>query len=366
MVDMLKEKKLLAPLIVVIVLVLAVILLSSLSGGSSSFSYENLEEKIKSAVEEYFKDNSSLLPVKLDEQVEIDVETLVSGGYMKGVNSYIKGSSCSGKGIVTYTNSGYVYKAFLDCGSDYVTTFLADVITGDVVSSGDGVYKVIQYNGTGRDASYVFRGENVNNYVSIGNELWRVVKVDSGNNVMIISDKVTSESYVWDDRYNIDADNYRGINNFKVSRIKDTLKSFENSVDMYVDLKKLIVPKSYCIGSRSDDRAGVSGSDECSEVIEGEYFSLLSVYDYMNASLDSNCKKTTDESCSNYNYLNNSYSFWLLTGNKENTSRVYYASGSINSSYADANRKIRIVAYLGSNTIYVSGTGSSVDPYIVR
>lgn len=369
--DLLRDSRM-RPLIIVVVLFLVILvgawIFSSLGGATSSLGYVELENKIANAAEEYFEDNEGKLPETLDEEVEVDVDTLISEEYMKSIDEYLKDEdSCSGKAIVRYTNLGYVYKGYLDCGNSYTTELFKDVLTKDVVTSGDGLYKLTQYNGDGQGEAHVFRGEIVKNYVKIGEDVWNVVKVDSSGDIMIISTN-NKEAYVWDDRYNIQTDDNRGINDFSVSRIKDTLSKMADSVDQYVELKKMITAKTICIGTRGKSTIGNSGSVECSKTLDGQYFSLLPVYDFMTVSLDENCSTTMELSCSNYNYLNaNTYPWWTLTGNSEKTNQVYYYDPSYAGlSYANSSRRLRIVAYLDSTTVYVSGTGTAEDPYIVK
>ena len=46
------------------------------------------------------------------------------------------------------------------------------------------------------------------------------------------------------------------------------------------------------------------GSIEKSSLLEKQYIGLLPLYDYINASIDTNCNSALTESCTNYNYLN--------------------------------------------------------------
>ena len=58
---------------------------------------------------------------------------------------------------------------------------------------------------------YVYRGDDVKNYVSFNNQLWRIVKVDSEGDIKLVLAQYTKDSYVWDDAYNEDKKNSVGI-----------------------------------------------------------------------------------------------------------------------------------------------------------
>ena len=58
---------------------------------------------------------------------------------------------------------------------------LENIIANEkIVTSGYGLYAV--------NGNYVYRGELVNNYVKFGKTLWRIVKITSNNNIVLISD----------------------------------------------------------------------------------------------------------------------------------------------------------------------------------
>ena len=92
--------------------------------------------------------------------------------------------------------------------------------------------------------------------------------------------------------------------------------------------------------------------------------SLLSTYDYMNASVDSLCNKISDRNCSNYNYLSKTKNkWWLLNGTNENTYEVYSsnASGVISLDAANNKKFLRPVVAIPTHMLYKSGNGTSDD-----
>ncbi len=355
--------------VVAVIFVIIIIMLIFAGGKSKVISYSTLEDKIVTAGENYYSDHEDKLPEK--GTISIDVSTLVSEGYLNSLSKYTKKDvTCTGKLYVTKNPTDYSYHAFIDCGSSYKTKSFKDVIVKDVVTSGDGLYEEVQVNpndNTTTQTVYVFKGEDVNNYIKVGDFYWRIVKVYENGEVAVLGDPELLRA-VWDNRYNVDFKNYRGINDYSVSRLKDTIqREVVEDEDGYLKIKSLITTHNACIGKRTKDDTSKDGSTECSTILPDLYFSLLTVYDYMNASLDPNCKTALDDSCYNYNYLSNSNDeWWTITGVGEDTQNVYSVDAILKTDFASYTKCIRMLANLSSNVSYVSGTGTMEDPYIIK
>ena len=348
---------------IMIIFIVIIALVSSCS--NRTLSYEKIETTLKTAATSYFKDNSSSLPNEEGSSVTVDAGTLTSGGYMKELSELVEeGVSCSAKVIVTKNRDNYLYSPILSCGDKHQTQKVIDVIMKDnqVVTKGAGLYK------TGD--MYVFRGEVVNNYIQLDGNLWRILDIDSeGYARLIYAGKNTEEVYVWDDRYNIDSEENVGINNYSVSRMKDTLIALDSSNQYITEATKPnLAYRTWCVGKRSTNNKEINNSEECTTTVSGQLFGLPYVSDYVNASIDSNCKTIDDQSCNNYNYLlSSSLSSWTLTGSKEKSSKVYTVSRN-RYSLTDASneRAIRPTVYLSSNAIYADGDGSQSNPYKIK
>lgn len=348
----------------IIVIVGVIALITSLTS-KKTLSYESIVVELENAAISYFKSNSSSLPTEDGASVSVDASTLTNGGYMNDLSEMVKeGVSCSAKVEVTKNGDNYLYSPILNCGDEYKTNKLIDVVmkNNPVVTEKDGLYK--------KDDVYVFKGEYINNYVSIDNKLWRIMDIDSDGYIRLIyADKNIDEDYVWDDRYNVDADESVGINNYEVSRINETLNS-ETIINSYFSetAKANLVYKDWCIGKRSLSNVEINNNEECAEKVTNQLLGLPYVSDYYNASIDQNCKTIDDESCHNYNYLlNMSLSSWTLTGTKEKSYRVYAVSSS---GYVVTNtsneKKIRPTVYISNNSLYASGDGSKTNPYTMK
>ncbi len=380
------DKKILAMLIfiivVILVLVFALIILSLTTGGK--MSYTKVEQTMVRAAKKYYKDNPSLLPKAYGKDSEVDDTTLASGGYMKDLSTYTDGKSCTGKVIVGKTKTDYDYVAYLDCGDSYQTALFYKILIDKKVDSGEGLYAVEDFITTdynldidedGYDLStnellkgYVFRGQRVDNYVSINKATYRIVKIDGNNDIMIVQDKINNTAY-FDNRYNSETEKNSGINDFSVSRVYDTARDYyETKIINDNPIRTKGVPKSICVGARSEDESRTDGSVECSKVLKDTYIGLLSVYDVMNASLSSECSSTTDPNCGNYNYLTEIGEFWTVTPNDDNSYTEYKVTKNkgIVSSETKYSSGYRYTFYLSNKVIYVSGSGTKTDPYIIK
>lgn len=343
------------------------------------YTYASLEDEMKNAAIEYFKDNKSKLPKNDTEIVEIDAAILANNKYMKTLDKYIKNEECTGKVMVEKVNdNSYSYTPYLSCNDgEYITTKLYEKITknDNVVTEGFGVYYI--------NNEYVYRGNDVDNYVrfSDSEKLWRIVKVTNNNEVVLISDSKTKNRFPWDERYNNAKEDNTGVNLYKNSTISyligkiydgsinnddDTLYYNEEEEILTKEDRKKVVEFDSCVGTRSINDTSKNGTSECN-VLEKTKISLLPVYDYLNASLDANCTTTTKKDCQNYNYLANDYVFWLANGPKEDSSKAYQSVGGyIFDKKASSKAYARVVIHLKDNVMLEKGNGTKENPYIIR
>lgn len=337
-------------------------------------SFDTVETKMIEAAEKYYAANSNKLPQIEGNSTEVSLDTLVSEGYMKEVSKYVKDKnvSCTGRVTVTKSKETLNYSPYLNCGDQYKTTFLFEELKKDLVTSGDGLYEIslTSVDDSGNKTLkpfYVYRGDYVDNFISIEDKIWRVVKLDDRNNMMIIYNGTDLES-IWDDRFNAEKNSDTGINDYELSRIRKNIEDIYNSETFSATFKNKLVKYNACVGKRSSSSIANDGSIECSKVLKDQYFALLATYDFMNASLDTTCKTLDDLQCSNYNYLSAYDRTWsFMTGDADTTHKIYKYSGNILSKgNARNNSRLRLVAYLNKNVSIISGSGTELDPYIVK
>lgn len=366
-----RTKKLLFLVVGIIAILIVAIIVALIIGKikNSSLTYEQIEDKMTEAAKSYYSARNDQLPINETDEVEVNASLLASSGYMKELSKIQKDKStaCDGRVIVTKSGEYYNYSPYLNCGDKYTTTYLYEKVMSTVVSKDDGLYKSEQYSKKGKETVYVYRGDYANNYVSIDSILWRIVKVNSDSSIMLIKDtydKNIDYDGVWDDRYNATSGQNVGNTNYYVSIIRKELKDYYESEKMSENLKAKLVAKDICVAKRGENDKGKNNSIECKETIGGDKLSLLTVADYLNASLDTNCVKTTDLTCGNYNYLSKYNGiFWLLN---TDTIKGYRASTEIIPTYLSKKGKARIVLNITKNTIYVGGTGTETDPYLIK
>ena len=354
--------------IIIIVLIVFILIISLFT--KKNYTYDDVEKVMENACKDYFKDYANYLPKEENDTRNVPVNNLIEGKYMKDLSYYLPDSTCTGRVTVEKLSSDYDYRAYLNCGDSYETIELYKRITKEdnLVTSGYGLYSLY--------GNYVFRGEDVNNYIEFANDTWRVVKVTSDGNVVLIYDgRISSTSTSWDDRYNQVKEYNIGINNFATSRVKENLaKLYNNKFDEELKLfsetdKAKLTQFDLCVGKRSQKDTTNNNSIECSEKAVSQDIGLLTVSEYMQASLDTNCKTTVSENCQNYNYLNTEdFVWWLATADKGNTYDAYYFEPTygVQVKHASSSGYLRPVVYLKSNVFYKSGNGSKEKPYKIK
>lgn len=345
-------------------IVLIIIILLLYNAFFKKNSYSSVEDKVLQAAKKYYSDNANLLPKNINDEVSINSTTLTSGDYLKSLDELVpdKNVNCTATVTVTKISDSYRYVSKLKCGEKYETKAIADYIKSNenTVISGQGLYEM--------NGDLVYRGDNPNNNVSFAGKKWNIVKIENGQLELILSEKLTRVT--WDDRFNIERNQDDGINNYSVSRANDYLTNLYNSDELIKGNDKLVVAAhNLYIGKRSADVSYNDGSIEKSEIMENKYIGLLPLFDYINASLDSDCLSASTQSCANYNYLGSfGYNWWTMTGDSDTTHKVYRINtdGKISLSRASTTVYARPVIYLAKDAVYVKGNGTTSNPYVVK
>lgn len=364
------DKKLIKMIGIVIgcFILLLIILMLLVSCENRKTNYSKIETNMKEAAIKYFKANQKELPSEDGSSKDVKLSKLISDGYIKDPNSSNKnnGTSCDGYVSVTNNNGYYLFSPKLTCGKDYSTTFLKDKIISDNdngVESGFGLYQT-------SNNEYIFKGDTVNNYVTMNDKNYRIIRINEDGTIRLINIDTSNDTYVWDDRYNSDVGSANiGINDYYNndinSRVKDTVQSIYTN--NYTDAEKAyITTQTLCIGKRSEDDITKDGSTECSVQLENQQLGLITVYEYMQASLDNGCTETTASSCENYNWIYNLKSMWTLTGDTEQSSKVYVINKVVRKNLCSSYQRVLPVLNLTDKAIYVSGSGTETDPYVFK
>ena len=362
--------------IFIVVLVVGMILFSIIFNGKNyneENSYFEYEQIMINATKKYTNDNQRLLP-KGDEVSKVNLDTLQNSKYIKEFSSKEdENVKCTGYTEIILKNKKYVYIPYLKCGKYYETKTIAQYIKDkeSIVTSNDGLY---QYGD-----SLVFRGENPNNYIGIGNRLYRIIEINGEELKLITTKPFDDQDFLWDDRYNVERNDYSGINDYKKSRLKeyfDNILKNNNPEDKdtlfftNTELEKMI-PHDICIGKRASNNGEINPDNECQVIEKDQKLSLITVSEYARASIDPNCKSIFDYSCVNYNYFSNLsdyiYKLVTLTATADNSYQIYTVmSGAVSLTRASNNFRPYFVIYINNTSLYKSGDGTKDNPYTIR
>ena len=355
------RKKLIRNLLIIVgIFILVAIILMLYQGCSNNkkLSYSEIENKLKTASEKYFK-KLNLLPINEGDTAIVGSEVLISNKYLKKMEDMTDDKNCFGRVTVQKNNDQYNYIPYLKCDNYETKTFLTD-ISSKVVTEADGIYAI--------DNEYVFRGEKVDNYLKFEDKIWRIIKITDDGYLELIQELDESNEYVWDNRYNVDTKDNDGIHNYEKSRIKEKLLALYQK-DKFISAsgKKKIVAKSICVGKRDKNNLSFNTNEECSEKLDGQYMDLINPVDIARASIDKNCNSLNNRSCSNYNYFRNFFrGSWTAIGLKGTTYKIYYTVGSSLISYAASESKnVHPIIYISANERIKSGDGSKNSPYTI-
>lgn len=345
--------------VLVLICIIIILYFSFFYNGDNS--YGDLRSTIKKAAINYCNDNCDSLFDGVS-TIKVPTSTLIDGGYMKSFASltHDKNSTCSGEVVINKSYDGYNYITTFDCNDIDNNNIYDEIVNGNsIVTSGSGLYEM--------NDSKVFRGEYVNNYFKLGNTMFRIVKINNDNTLMLVLADYNKDTLSkWDDRYNSSVKRSDGINDYSISRVRESLTNIISNV-YTADINNKAIGYDYCIGSRSQEDTTNDGSVECGNKYN-DYISLLTVYDFINASLDRDCSNVKNSRvCQNYNYLvGYEESFWTITPVKGSSSEVYYSNGYyLNSDSAKTKYSLRFVITISGDEIYKSGNGTLDNPYII-
>ncbi len=222
----------------------------------------------------------------------------------------------------------------------------------DTKISGDGLYEI--------DNEYVYRGKNPNNYLKIGQDLYRIISLNKDTkNIKVI--KVSGELKNWEENTNFDSLSFRitSINSYLNSTFYNTLS---DKVKKYIE-----VNSTWYVGSVSGTQMDIQTlkSVEKSSTYNTN-IGLLNLHEYSRASLSKKCNSNyLSDECGSSNYLNFGSNYWLINDYND---KVWYVNsiGKI-SNTTNANTSLYKVLPVFNLVIHseITGTGTSSDPYIL-
>ncbi len=344
-----------------IILIVLLVIISACSNKIGS-NYNNIEKKMVEAARSYYNERQEKLPKEDGGSVKVTIGTLIDAELIKEIKDpKNKEQTCDGFVQVKRVENDYAFIPFLTCKGNYEPKYLTDAIKESKQDEyGNGVYEM--------NGEYVYRGDDVNNYVTFNNQTWRIIKIDTDNTIeLVYYQEKNNARYSWDTDYNSEIGRNYGITtDYLHSDIRKSLVEFYET-NFTDESKAHIVSKNICIGKKALD-AKENAEAECSVVKENEKIGLLRVSDYPKASLDEGCLRYDYDECSNRNYFSSSgISTWLLTTVSDNTYQVYLMDGA-NIVFTNASKSSRInpVIYLDSDVVIISGNGTVDNPYLIK
>lgn len=202
-------------------------------------------------------------------------------------------------------------------------TLLSNKIKENITTTGDGLYN--------EENNYIFKGENVNNYIKYSNMLFRVIKIKKDNTIeIIIEDTLNYLSY------DIDKVNYNESN----------LKKYLNDI-FYKNINNTLLVKSPYCTDIIDDVNNINCNN-----IEIDYIKLLSLTDYLNSKNNTN------------SYLDSESIIWLNDSNNDSVWLVN--NGNLSLSKPNELYQVRPVITLNNLVEFNGGDGSFDNPYTIN
>ena len=246
-------------------------------------------------------------------------------------------------------------------------------------SDASGLYKSTETN-TG-DATYYFRGNVENNYVSFAGQTWRIVRVNEDGTIRIVmQDGINSNANI---AFNSNYNNYTYMY-YTNSQAKTQLESwYQTNIGSKSDLAQNVASGAYYC-----EQAKVK---EVSEILSGN--ATMTVYNKytpdFKCTTDGNGKGIVNASVGllsydevvyaggypnqeNNNYYLYNQNFWWTMSPNGFISTFSYSSvwvitnkGQADYNCVDRNNGFRVVLVLKSDTM-TTGTGTSSDPFVVE
>lgn len=219
----------------------------------------------------------------------------------------------------------HYYKIYNPKGSDTVPLATSIMKNASIVYEGSGVYK--------EAGNYIYKGEDVNNYIRFSNLTWRISKISTDNSVEI----------VLDDPINVMALDSSSAD-FKDS---DVSKYLNEDFAAYLDTSKL--DKTVVCEDEISDLNRLS----CNTSNVDHYVKLPDISTFLNSMAETTYMASDTDT------------LWLA--NKKSDKEAWYASGyNISSSDVTEFYGIKPVVVLKSTNVLVGGTGTKEDPFTIE
>ena len=189
------------------------------------------------------------------------------------------------------------------------------------------------------DGTYYFKGKIDNNYVSYSGLLWRVIKIEEDNSVVLITENpvtllASGEELTYDTSH---------ITEWMNKGEKEKSGKFESLMNNYT---------AYLLrGNVCNDKVDSVTNANCKEKNEKYYFNTLTITDYVNTGASEG-------------FINNGTTFYLSDYSTEGYNWFINNEGKASKNKGTDIYGIRVVIKLKGNAPLVSGNGTKEEPYI--
>ena len=186
---------------------------------------------------------------------------------------------------------------------------------------------------------YYFYGNATNNYVSYSNLMWRIIKINKDNSMVLATDNVVGTL-----AYGLNAAEYNEANLLEWLNNDDKTVN-RGLLNVLNEKEKYLVKNSTCI----DDIDNTSDIT-CNKVYNENYLDLLSINDYVYTG-------------GNNGFINNGKYSYLANQNKNN--EVWYINneGKLDISSGEDILGVKVTITIKSDLDMKTGTGTIDDPY---
>lgn len=200
----------------------------------------------------------------------------------------------------------------------------------NITNIGSGLYKT--------DEGYVYKGNDLANYVQYSGRIWRIVSIDSDNNIKLITDS-SQTSLVW------------GIStDYKNSYVRSWLNDEDNDIKSFYES---LTNTSVLVKTKTCTDIVTEKKITCKDFAE-DNIGLLSAYEYQLAGGEDS-------------YLNIKQYWWTSNINSDKTAWYVYSKGSLNdTSYSGTmyySYGVRPTITIKGTAQVKNGDGSSENPY---
>lgn len=219
---------------------------------------------------------------------------------------------------------------YLDNHKTLEETSTSKVFSTTLINSNYDSNNFKQINNT-----YYFTGDVSNNYVSYSNMIFRIIKINEDNTILLVTDNIVGTLAAGNDE-----------NTYQESKLINWLNDENKFVSVLNEKEKYLNLTSTCI----DNITNIENIT-CNSINNNYYLGLLSLEDYVNTG-------------GNNGFINNNRYSYLA--NKDDSNNIWYITndGKLSTTNGSDILGIKATITLSSNTELLSGNGTIDNPYI--